>query len=93
MKKEAKMKSDLGALEAMRDEDIDCSDLEAFTEEFLAAVEGFAELPEKELISIRVDRPVLDFYRRTGKGYQTRMNAVLRAYAETTEKRRAKKHA
>ena len=92
MKKEIKMKTDLEALAAMNDEDIDCSDIEAFSDEFLAAVDGFAEVPEKELISIRIDRPVLDFYRKAGKGYQTRMNAVLRAYAETTEKRRTGQH-
>lgn len=39
------------------------------------------ELPEtKKAISLRVDRDVLDFFQKEGKGYQTRMNAVLRAY-------------
>jgi uncharacterized protein (DUF4415 family) len=38
--------------------------------------------PEKELISIRVDKDVLDFFRAAGRGYQTRMNAVLRAFVE-----------
>lgn len=40
-------------------------------------------VPEpKEPISIRVDRDVLTWFRRTGPGYQTRMNAVLRSYME-----------
>lgn len=34
----------------------------------------------KQSVSIRVDRDVLAFFRSFGKGYQTRMNAVLRAY-------------
>ena len=34
-----------------------------------------------------VDRDVLDFFKRQGKGYQTRMNAVLRAYMEAVEKK------
>jgi uncharacterized protein (DUF4415 family) len=34
----------------------------------------------KRLVSLRLDSDVLDFFRGTGKGYQTRMNAVLRAY-------------
>jgi len=29
---------------------------------------------------MRVDQDVLDFFRKTGKGYQTRINAVLRSY-------------
>ena len=34
----------------------------------------------KQSVTLRVDRDVLDFFRAGGKGYQTRMNAVLRAY-------------
>ena len=36
----------------------------------------------KQAISLRVDRDVLAFFKDQGKGYQTRMNAVLRAYME-----------
>ncbi|GLS81091.1 BrnA antitoxin family protein [Paracoccus marinus] len=40
-------------------------------------------LPQaKKAISLRVDPDVLDFFRAEGKGYQTRMNAVLRAYMQ-----------
>ena len=38
------------------------------------------DLRNKESVSIRVDRDVLNYFRSTGKGYQTRMNAVLRAF-------------
>ena len=85
------MQTDLEALAAMMDEDIDCSDVEAFTEEWLKSAEWIAETPEKELISIRIDRPVLEFYRKSGRGYQKRINAVLRAFAESSEKRRLRK--
>jgi uncharacterized protein (DUF4415 family) len=34
----------------------------------------------KRLVSLRLDPDVLAFFRGQGKGYQTRMNAVLRAY-------------
>ena len=34
----------------------------------------------KRSISLRVDPDVLSFFKSLGKGYQTRMNAVLRAY-------------
>lgn len=40
-------------------------------------------VPEpKKLVSLRLDRDVIDFFKSQGKGYQTRMNAVLRAYME-----------
>lgn len=40
----------------------------------------------KNAISIRLDSDVLDFFKATGKGYQTRINAVLRHYMQETTK-------
>ncbi len=39
--------------------------------------------PGKEAISLRVDQDILAWFRTGGKGYQSRMNAVLRAYVES----------
>jgi BrnA antitoxin of type II toxin-antitoxin system len=39
----------------------------------------------KQAISLRVDRDVLDWFKRQGKGYQSLMNAVLRSYSEEIE--------
>ena len=36
----------------------------------------------QQLLSIRVDGDVLDWFKRQGPDYQTRMNAILRAYVE-----------
>lgn len=36
----------------------------------------------KQAISIRVDPDVLEWFKQHGTGYQTRMNAVLRAYMQ-----------
>lgn len=41
----------------------------------------------KDMISLRVDEDVLRWFKRQGKGYQTRMNAVLRAYMEHHRRR------
>ncbi len=41
--------------------------------------------PRKEAISLRLDAEVLDWFRSRGPGYQTRINAVLRAYMEAAE--------
>jgi uncharacterized protein (DUF4415 family) len=41
------------------------------------------EMPQpKAVLNIRVDRDVLEFFRQGGRGYQTRINAVLRSYVE-----------
>jgi uncharacterized protein (DUF4415 family) len=36
----------------------------------------------KAVLHMRIDRDVLDFFKRGGRGYQTRINAVLRAYKD-----------
>lgn len=41
---------------------------------------------KKKAISIRLDEDVVDFFKAQGEGYQTRMNAVLRHYMESTKK-------
>jgi uncharacterized protein (DUF4415 family) len=46
-------------------------------------------IPEKQPISIRVDADVLDFFRMSGARYQTKINAVLRAYMEAVTKERS----
>jgi uncharacterized protein (DUF4415 family) len=42
-------------------------------------------------ISLRVDSDVLEFFRKTGPRYQSRMNAVLRSYMERTSASRPKR--
>ena len=41
----------------------------------------------KKMISLRVDPDVLEFFKSQGAGYQTRMNAVLRAWMDAQLKR------
>jgi uncharacterized protein (DUF4415 family) len=39
------------------------------------------EMPQpKAVLNMRVDQEVLDYFRKTGRGYQTRINAVLKSY-------------
>ena len=42
----------------------------------------------KAVLNMRVDRDVLDFFRRDRRGYQTKINAVLRSYVEQMGHRR-----
>ena len=41
----------------------------------------------KAVLNMRVDRDVLDFFRAEGRGYQTKINAVLRAYKDAQTRR------
>ncbi len=43
---------------------------------------------KKKAISIRLDPDIIDFFQATGKGYQTRINAVLRHFVD--EQKRSK---
>ena len=44
----------------------------------------------KEPISLRLDADVLAWFKKQGPGYQTRINAVLRAYMSASRKPRPK---
>lgn len=46
------------------------------------ARKGLPAMPRKAAISLRLDADVLEWFRAQGPGYQTRINAVLRAYKE-----------
>jgi uncharacterized protein (DUF4415 family) len=46
--------------------------------------EGLRPQPGKAAISIRVDQDVLDWFKSRGRGYQTRINSVLRAFRDAS---------
>jgi uncharacterized protein (DUF4415 family) len=46
------------------------------------ARQGLPPSPRKAAISLRLDADVLDWFKAQGPGYQTRINAILRAYKE-----------
>lgn len=43
----------------------------------------------KQQITLRLDPDVIGWFKRTGRGYQSRMGAVLRSYVEAKRKRSA----
>lgn len=75
------IKSDLKRLDAMTDEQIDYREIPEFDEAFLRQVEMKVS-PGKKPVSLRLDADVLDWMKSQGKGYQSRINAILRAYYE-----------
>jgi uncharacterized protein (DUF4415 family) len=46
------------------------------------ARKGLKAVPKKVLLSLRIDSDVIEWFRKQGAGYQSRMNALLRAYME-----------
>jgi len=36
----------------------------------------------KATLNMRIDKDILEFFKSTGRGYQTKINAVLRAYKD-----------
>jgi uncharacterized protein (DUF4415 family) len=67
---------------ALDDSTIDYSDIPKLGEAFWKNAKVI--FPEKtEQITLRVKSSVLEAYKATGKGYQTRMNAVLESFART----------
>ena len=77
----AGQKARLDAVAAMPDEQIDYSDAPSLPN--VVWMKAAAELPyTKQQITLRLDAEVLDFFKHTGKRYQSRINAVLRSYVE-----------
>ena len=74
-------KARLDAVAAMPDERIDYSDAPSLPD--AVWMKAATELPQtKQQITLRIDAEVLDFFKHTGKRYQSRINAVLRSYVE-----------
>lgn len=74
-------KADLERLDAKGDEDIDYSEIPELTDDFWRYAKVL--MPQhKSMVAMRVDDDILEFFRKEGKGYQSRINAVLRAYVE-----------
>jgi uncharacterized protein (DUF4415 family) len=81
-----KSASDLKRLKALKDSDIVVDeDAPAWSPEMFARAivkRGLDTPRAKQLLSLRVDSDVLEWFRAQGRGYQSRMNAILRAYMD-----------
>ena len=72
---------EIRALKRMREREIDTSDIQP-TLEWGKAVVGKFYRPIKKPLTIRLDADVLCWLKGQGKGYQTRINAILRSAME-----------
>jgi len=80
-----KSQTDWERLAAMGDDDIDLSDIPELTPEMFAksvVKRGLKEKENKAQLTIRVDQDVLTWFKSQGRGYQTRINSLMRAYME-----------
>ena len=74
-------KTDWKRLAQLHDKDIDTSDMPELDDSFFASAQ--LRLPAKKPVTIRLDEDVLDWFKGQGKGYQTKINTLLRRYMES----------
>ena len=75
----AQHEAELKALANKSDDEIDYSDIPATEDEqWSEANRGKFFRPLKTQASVRIDADVMEWLKRPGKGYQTRLNAILR---------------
>lgn len=87
--------TDWDAVDAMTEEEIERNALEDDLEYGPFDLDGpiwVGTLPHmggtpKLQITLRLDQDIIDWFKRQGKGYQTRMNAVLRQFMEHEKER------
>ena len=74
------IRKELAALAAKPENEIDFSDLPPTTEQdWYGAVRGKFYRPIKQQLTVRIDADVLEWLKSQGKGYQGRLNEILRA--------------
>src|SRR5437867_387869 len=81
-------KTEWSRLRAMRDKDIKLAaeHPEADVKHIVRGIvrRGLEPLPPKASISLRIDQDVLEWFKAQGPGYQTKINAVLRAFRDAS---------
>jgi uncharacterized protein (DUF4415 family) len=80
-----KSQTDWKRVDKLHDNDIDFSDNpEVSPEMFAKAIvrKGLKPARQKTQVTLRIDEDVLSWFKKQGKGYQTRINSLLKAYKE-----------
>ncbi len=76
----------------MKDEDIDLSDIPEIPPEMFARGiirRGLKPVVRKKQLTLRMDSDVIEWFKKQGRGYQTKINSLLRAYMEEHRRRAA----
>jgi uncharacterized protein (DUF4415 family) len=78
-------RTDWARIDALKDQEIDYSEIPELGDDFFKS--AVLRMPEpKTLVTLRLDRDVLDWFKKQGPRYQTRINALLRAYVEAKKR-------
>jgi len=75
-----KSKTDWARVKAVKDKEIDYSDIPQLDKEFFR--KAILWPGTKKQITLRLDPDVINFFKKQGRGYQTTINTVLRKYVE-----------
>ena len=81
------IEEELSAIADMSDDSVDTSDIPEVTD-WSNAVVGKFYRPLKETVTVRLDSDVLRWLKQAGKGYQSRLNAILRKEMASQSKNR-----
>lgn len=83
-------KSDLSKIDALPERHIDYSDIPELTDDFWENAR-LAKPPKKRALTVRYDTEIIDYFKsHIGQGYQSKMNAILKAYIEYEKRHDAK---
>lgn len=85
--KTSSSKSTAKRLKAMSDRSIDYSDIPRLSDDFFRTARLLMPQPKRP-VAIRLDEDVITWFQKQGAGYQSRINAVLRAYMATERRGR-----
>ena len=78
-------RTDWARVDALREQEIDYSEIPELGDDFFKS--AVLRMPEpKALVTLRLDRDVLEWFKKQGPRYQTRINALLRAYVEAKKR-------
>ena len=83
-----KSRTDWDRVDKLRDKDIDLSENPEVTPEMFAKAvlrKGLKPVTRKSQVTLRIDDEVLTWFKNQGKGYQTRINSLLKAYKEANQ--------
>ena len=90
-----KSRTDTKRIDALQNKGIDLSDNPEVTPEMFSKAilrKGQKPVTRKNQVTLRIDEDVLTWFKKQGKGYQTRINALLKAYKDAHQANSSKEN-
>ena len=89
-----KSQTDWARINAMTDDEIDFSDIPPVSAEMFAkgiVRKGLKPVVKKQQLTLQIDSDVVTWFKAQGRGYQTQINELLRAYVNENKAAMAKR--